>query len=111
MELVFHLTTAEAWADAQAAGSYAPPSLAAEGFIHASWRHQVLEIANHFLRGQDGLVALHIDPSRLGVPLRPEAVVDGGEAYPHIYGALDPAAVVEVSRLALQPDGGLAWSP
>lgn len=111
MDLVFHLTTEGAWAEALAAGSYAPPSLAAEGFIHASWRHQVLGIANAFLRGQVGLVALHIDPSRLGVPLRTEAVTEGGEAYPHIYGALDPEAVVGVSSLALQSDGTFAWAP
>lgn len=109
VDLVFHLTTEQAWAEARSQGTYAPASLASEGFIHASWRDQVLAVANCFLRGQADLVVLHIDPSRLRVPLRVEAATPGGEAYPHIYGSFDPAAVVGVSPLVLQADGKFAW--
>jgi len=45
------------------------------------------------------MVLLVIDPDRLTVPLIPEAPSGSQETFPHIYGPLDPAAVVEVLPL------------
>ena len=45
-----------------------------------------------------GLVLLEIDPQRLGAPVRFEEG-EPGEDFPHLYGELNPDAVVRVTPL------------
>jgi uncharacterized protein (DUF952 family) len=99
---IYHITTPEAWADAQQAGAYRHPSLDDEGFIHASELEQVLPTADRHYRGVGGLLLLQIDPDRIDVPLRYEIARTNGESYPHIYGALSLKAVVGVADFPLQ---------
>jgi uncharacterized protein (DUF952 family) len=109
-EAVFHITTRDASRDAEASGSYEAPSLAAEGFVHCSTRAQVVETANRFFHGEDGLVLLCIDPSLLRAPLRYEAPMteahspDAGR-FPHIYGPLNLDAVTQVVPFPAGADG------
>src|SRR5579883_6886 len=102
--MLFHITTREQWERARAAGTYAPPSLATEGFIHLSYARQWPGAANRFYRGRSGLVLLAIDPARLGDAVRDELA--DGDMFPHLYAALDVGAVVEVRELAVGADGG-----
>jgi uncharacterized protein (DUF952 family) len=92
---IYHLATPEEWAAAQATGAVAPPSLAAEGFVHCS-REEQLEgtIAVHF-DGVDELVLLRLHEERLGEALRWD-VSRAGETYPHVYRAIDVDEVAEV---------------
>ncbi len=46
---------------------------------------------------------LTIDPTLLTAPVVDEAVPDSDETFPHIYGALDVAAVVRVIPLSDHP--------
>ncbi|MFF2518798.1 DUF952 domain-containing protein [Streptomyces sp. NPDC058086] len=102
-EPLLHLTERSLWDAARAVGAYEMSTrgrtLQEEGFIHCSLRHQVPAIASFLYGGYDGpdeLVLLVIDPERLDVPLRYEAVKPGGEEFPHIYGPIPVAAVVDV---------------
>lgn len=105
MTVIHHLTTAEAWAGARAAGEYAAPSLAAEGFIHAAADEaQALRVAERLYAGVGGLVALDVDVARLRAEVRREAS-RSGEVYPHIYGRINLDAVVRVRPLAVDADG------
>ncbi len=109
-EPIFHITTRAAWRDAEASGSYTAPSLDAEGFIHCSTRTQVVETANLFYRGQNDLVLLCIDPSKLTAPLRYEAPADAAQRpdagrFPHVYGPLNLDAVTSVVPLPPSADG------
>ena len=109
-ETIYHITERESWEAACAAGTYAAESLAGEGFIHASTREQVVETANLFFAGQDGLVLLCIDTSKLKVPLKREAASSGahrGDAglFPHIYGPLNLDAVTRVLDFPCRVDG------
>jgi glutathione S-transferase len=101
MTAIYHLATAEAWAEAQAAGSYREStrglSLAEVGFIHCSYAHQVPRVARTFYADVPDLVLLTIDPERLTAELREDRVQDTGEVYPHIYGPLNLEAVVDVA--------------
>lgn len=97
MPLIFHITTAEAWARAQADGAFAADSLPTEGFIHCSHAHQVADVGRRLFRGRPGLVLLHVDPARLGVEVRRENLEGGQELYPHVYGPIPLDAVVEVT--------------
>jgi uncharacterized protein (DUF952 family) len=103
--LVFHIATRAACEDGLAAGRYAAPSLAAEGFIHCARAEQVAAVGNARFAGARDLVLLWIDVDRLDAPLVTERGEVGGEDYPHLYGTLDPSAVVRVTPFA-EGDGG-----
>lgn len=111
MRVIHHLTTAEAWAGAQAAGEYVAPSLAVEGFIHAAADEaQTLRVAERLYGGAVGLVALDVDLARLGAEVRRESS-RSGEVYPHIYGRINLDAVVRVRFLVLDAGGRWGFPP
>lgn len=99
-DALFHLATVAEWAESQRRGAVEPPSLATEGFVHCSWGRQVAgTVAKHFA-GVDDLLALRLDPARLGeVPLVEEDSYGSGQAFPHLYGALPVGAVLEAQPL------------
>ena len=105
MSYIYHITPRDDWFAARQSGSYQPESLSAEGFIHCSTEEQVAPVANAFYAEQRDLVVLVIDPARLDVKLKwdppahpaPEsapAALHG--QFPHVYGALNLDAVVNV---------------
>ena len=90
---------------ALAAAEIAPPSLTAEGFIHASEDEaQVLGVANRLYANAGDLAALVIDEGRVRAEIKREAA-SNGERYPHIYGPLERSAVVGVRTLQRGTDG------
>ena len=92
---VFKIFTASEWSQFQTEGVFtgAPVDLA-DGYIHMSTAEQLDEtLAKHFA-GQIGLVIATIDLTQLGDALKWE-VSRGGAFFPHYYGALPMAAVVE----------------
>lgn len=111
MRPIFHIAAGEAWRHARAAGAYRGDSLEAEGFIHASTRLQVLEVANRLFRGRRGLVLLLIDETKVGSEIRRENLEGGEELYPHIHGPLNLDAVVDVLPFPPEADGTFRWPP
>jgi uncharacterized protein (DUF952 family) len=96
-DFILHATSRTAWSAAQKAGAYTADSLASQGFIHCSRMDQVVHVANNIFKGQQGLVLLKIDPSRLTAKLRYEPGTDApDELFPHIYGPLNLEAVSAV---------------
>jgi uncharacterized protein (DUF952 family) len=106
MPVIFHITTAVVWEQAQRAGAYAADSLATEGFIHCSDPHQVVWVANTRFRGRSDLVVLHIREDELGAPVRRENLEGGEWLFPHVYGPIDVRAVASVTVLSPAHDGG-----
>lgn len=109
MTHLFHITTPGEWQAGLDAGSFIDPSLDTEGFIHGSYLHQLIRSANlHYVDengvGRDGLIALEIDASRLDCELRIEDSYGSGQAFPHIYGPLNPDAVVGTHALERRSD-------
>lgn len=103
--VILHIVARERWeAETQGGRPYRGETLDVEGFIHCSRPDQVLATAARFFAGRRGLVLVCIDPARLEVELRYE---DPGEgtAFPHIYGPLDPRAVLRVLPFEPDPDG------
>jgi uncharacterized protein (DUF952 family) len=111
--MIYHLTSRPAWREAQQRGEYRAESLESEGFIHCSTRTQILPVAEKFYKGQDGLLVLEINPVLLKSELRweppsggaPPPGVPEGELFPHIYGAINLDAIVNVYDLESNPDG------
>ena len=93
---IFHMVTAQAWPVASAERLYRPASLATEGFIHCTGEpERLVWVANRFYRSDPSpYVVLWIDPHRVAAPIRWEEA--DGHRFPHIYGALNCDAVIDV---------------
>lgn len=109
MTRIFHIATAADWAAAQATGRHTTSTrgrtLAEEGFLHASRGDQWEGVLQRFYADvTEPLVLLVIDTDLVGVPVVEESVLDSAETFPHIYGALDPSAVVQVLPLDARVD-------
>lgn len=48
---------------------------------------------------------LELDPDRLNSPIRVEAVAESPERFPHLYGEINPDAVITARPLVPGPDG------
>ena len=98
--VIYHLLP-EAEADSIMQGpSYLAPTLATEGFMHASaTEEQLLWVANTLYRGAGPLAVLCIDPSKVRPEIRYEQAGSQGQAFPHVYGPLNMDAVVGMRRL------------
>jgi uncharacterized protein (DUF952 family) len=114
MPLIYHITSRVDWEAAIKSGDYRPASLESEGFIHCSTDVQAAPVANAFYNGQAGLVLLVIETEKLSAPLRWEAPAHPDPAkasaelrgdFPHIYGALNLDAVVEVRDFSPNENG------
>jgi uncharacterized protein (DUF952 family) len=110
--IILHLASNDAWLAAVKQGEYHADSLSTEGFIHCSKTSQIVAVANTFYRGQDGLVLLVIDPSKLAPALKWEPPAEPepthareGELFPHIYGPLNLDAVGRVLPFEPNTDG------
>jgi glutathione S-transferase len=118
---IYHLALTEEWQAAQRQGSYRRStrglSLEQVGFIHASRADQLAATYRRFYGDAGPVTLLTIDPQRLTAPLRYEPAPqgsaekvgdessDGGEKgselFPHIYGPLPLAAVLNAEPFAL----------
>jgi uncharacterized protein (DUF952 family) len=115
---IYHITHTESWQSGQ---PYRAASLESEGFIHFSRLDQVLGVANAFYIGQSGLILLEVDVDRLTSELRWEAPVHPSGApagsippeslFPHLYGPLNPEAVLAAHPFPPGPDGTFALPP
>jgi uncharacterized protein (DUF952 family) len=94
-DTVCHIVDRATWAAVR--GVYAPPSLAAEGFLHLSRPEQVAATVARLFAGVPDLVVLHVPAAALGDALRWEPV--DGDIFPHLYGPLDPSLVTAVVPL------------
>ncbi|GAA1631396.1 DUF952 domain-containing protein [Actinoplanes couchii] len=117
--MIYHICPREAWAKAQASGSYEADSLGTEGFIHCSAGDWVHVPATLRFRGRTDLVLLTVDEELLttkdeellttkvvwedGAPPEPD-----GRQFPHVYGPIRTSAVVAVADYPPRPDGSFA---
>jgi dienelactone hydrolase/uncharacterized protein (DUF952 family) len=103
MTTVFHLLTPELWSDVSREPFYSPPTLATEGFIHASTRTQLADSAGRYFCGKQ-TIALEIDCAGLDVRFEDAAIPTGiptsserrTEQFPHIYQPIPRRNVVRV---------------
>lgn len=101
---IFHIATASDWEQAQTAGSYTTSTrgrtLAEEGFLHACRGDQWQGVQDRYYADIDEpTLLLVIDPELLTSPLVEETPAGASETYPHIYGPLNPDAVVSTIPL------------
>lgn len=113
MKLIYHLAPAARWSAWPADTPYLPAEYEADGFIHCTAGDDLmLQVANHFYRDTAGdFVLLVIDPERLSAPLRWEESTDTlAPLFPHIYGAINREAIMEVKPVQRSAGGEfLGW--
>ncbi len=97
--MIYHVVTAANWQKAVEQGFYEADSLAVEGFIHTSKAEQVQGVLERYYKGQNDLLLLHIDESKLTAPLKYELAPSVNEEFPHIYGRLNLDAVIKTENL------------
>jgi len=98
-DYIYHVTTKEQWAEAQRLGHYDSDTLATEGFIHCSTEPQVAGVLERYYKGRTGLVKLKIEKAKVARPLIFELAGSINEVFPHIHGALNLDAVIEISEI------------
>jgi uncharacterized protein (DUF952 family) len=96
---IYHITASAAWQAAQRLVQYKHPSLESEGFIHCSYRNQLVETARVHYKDRSDLVLLCINPALLQSELKVEASRSGAQ-FPHLYGPLNLNAVEQVVPFA-----------
>jgi len=104
MDMIVKISTEQQWNTAQEQGTYLHPSLDTEGFIHCSTPEQFEGVANRIYKGQQHLLLLVIDPTRLSSELKYDLAKDG-QLYPHIYGPLNLDAVIRVISFSSDKKG------
>ncbi len=119
MTIIYHITTKDAWetalsssiGQAVSASEYRDNSLKSEGFIHCSTADQLLTPANAFYHGQHGLILLCIHQEQLTHPVVYEDLYDSGIEFPHIYGPINPNAVIKTVAFPPNADGSFSLPP
>jgi uncharacterized protein (DUF952 family) len=94
---IFHIAEVAHWTEAQETGAYTQSTvgrtLDEEGFIHAARGDQWNDVRRRYYTGvTEPLILLVIDTDRLTSPWQEDSV--GDTTYPHVYGPLNPDAVV-----------------
>lgn len=110
--LIFHIAVAADWLAAEISGSYTTSTrgvtLEHEGFIHLSRDSQAATVlSKYYADVTDPLTLLTIDTALLTSSWQFDNVPGALRSFPHIYGPLNPNAVVEATPLTKDASG--AW--
>jgi glutathione S-transferase len=101
---LFHISTIEAWEQTRRDGvvidSTRDLTLDEEGFIHCSYAEQVAATATRFYGDLPEVVLLSIDPTHLNAPVVEEDLAGSGEPFPHVYGPIDLAAIIDARQVS-----------
>jgi uncharacterized protein (DUF952 family) len=111
MTTIYKIVPSSLWREAERAGVFrgAPVDLA-DGYIHFSTATQAEETAAKHFAGQDDLLLVSLEAETFGARLKWEPS-RGGALFPHLYDALDLAAVTKVEPLPLGADGRHRFPP
>ena len=97
--MIYHITTKLEWEHALTIGKYEAASLQNEGFIHMSHLHQIEGVLERYFQGKTELVKLNVDETKLIAEIKNELSPSLQESFPHVYGAINLDAVVELDYL------------
>ena len=108
-KIIFHLAPADRWKAWPANEPYVPAEYAADGFVHCTEGEELmLHVANTIYRETQGeFVLLVIAVERLIAPVRWEHPAGDNLAplFPHVYGPINPEAIIEIRRVMRDIDG------
>ena len=99
-----HLVPEARWDARDPAAPYTPVRYEEEGFVHCTDGDvEMVKTANRFYREDpQPFLLLTVDLDATGSPWRFD---EPGSPFPHIYGPIAPAAILDVRRFVRDPDG------
>lgn len=97
-EMIFHIMGTEEWEAVRKLDRFSADSLESEGFIHCSFAHQTEGVLQRFFPDRRNLLILEIDPALVSAEIRVEDTHGHSDGFPHVYGMIETAAVVNVTR-------------
>jgi uncharacterized protein (DUF952 family) len=99
-----HLVAAADWEASDPSSPYTHPTLEDQGFIHCTDGAEAMrDTANrHYGSDPRPFVVLTIDLDATGSPWR---IDEPGSPYPHVYGPIDRASILEVRPMPREADG------
>jgi uncharacterized protein (DUF952 family) len=99
-----HLVPEATWTTREPTAPYLPAAYPQDGFVHCTdGDENMLATANRFYAADpQPFLLLTLDLDRTGSPWQFD---DPSGIYPHVYGPIDPASVLEVRRFLRSPDG------
>lgn len=102
---IYKISSAPAWREAERQGVFrGSADDIRDGFIHFSTASQVAGTTRKHFFKQTGLFLVAVDADALGDALRWEPSRND-ELFPHLYGELDLAAVIDVQEMQTRADG------
>ena len=105
MEYIYHFALPACFQTQKVNGEYIPEKFSEDGFIHCSYRNQLLGVLSRHFTNTEELVLLVIDRSQVACDVIDENTYGGTELFPHIYGALPLAAVLRTYPLTRNEKG------
>lgn len=103
-DIIYHIVDKKSWKEYARAGSYSPPSIEEEGFIHCSTASELENTANRHFKGKNGLLLILISTAQVRSTIKFEDT-SGHGIFPHIYGSLNLDAVLDTIPLIPEPNG------
>ena len=105
MTAIYKIVAADLWRAAEDNGVFTGAGIdLSDGFIHLSTAAQARRTAELYFSGQDNLVLVAADSTRLGDALKYEPSRNG-DLFPHLYAPLPLTAVLSVRPLPVGTDG------
>ncbi|MCS6840657.1 MAG: DUF952 domain-containing protein [Roseiflexus sp.] len=103
------MAPADRWNARSVHEPYVPAEFAVDGFVHCTEGEELMaHVANALYRQTPGdFVLLVIDVDKLTAPVRWErpSGADAAPLFPHIYGPINPEAIIEVRRIERDANG------
>lgn len=97
--MIYHITTIGNWNKFKKKDYFSAESLKTDGFIHCSYKNQIIKVAEYLFSGQQDLIILRIDELKLAVDLISEDLYELNEKYPHIYGKVNLNSILNTEPL------------
>lgn len=93
--MIYHIAIYSDWEGQKYNTAFKPPSYEEEGFIHCCSRDQLNGVIERYYPNSDNLILLHIDDSRLNVPVKYEKSTND-ELFPHVFGPINKESIIRV---------------
>lgn len=103
-DILFHITTQEAFKEFKTGNNYEPESLEAEGFIRCSGGDKIKEIADRLFAHEQKILLLVLDVATLRSEVKYEMDKETGQKIPRIYGPLNTEAIIDKINVQAEKD-------
>jgi len=96
--IIYHVVAVSDWQLQKVSDFYEHPSLVSEGFIHCCTEAQIEGVLDRYFDGVHDLLLLSIDLDLVVSDVLFEVATEG-EKYPHVYGSVEKAAIVNIEKI------------